>query len=1567
MIFSKTVRLSRFDRRKSDATRTQFATWPSRPEPARLAADRARLLNFSHLRPELLPSGRRSRQPMVKVLADENVSMEGIRGRMGRHPLTRTLLAGLMGLALCLPAPDASALESISFSRLSVSDGLAQSTVTDILQDREGYIWIGTLDGLQRYDGYQFKLFKNDPRNPASLSDNVVSALFQDSRGQLWVGTLQGGLNRYNPATGEFVRYQPELGKPNTLNQNTVGAITEDRRGRLWVGTGAGLNRYRPESDDFEHWENNPLDEYALHDGHVSALVADREGQLWLGTARGLSRFDPEKQVFTRFYSEYFEYGSHPEVASELDRSTINTLYLDTDGSLWAGSQGNGLFHLGTDKELAQFRPNSKPGGLASHDITSILRDRNGRLWVGTGSGLHRFLGETSGFERLGRNPADPQSLSSDEVTTLFQDRSGLLWIGTAGGGISRTALQLANFGRLIHEPLADNSLSHNSVLDMAEDMSGNVWMATFEGLNRFDPRHESWKHFRSDPNDPATIASDRLQTLAIDPNGKLWLGSVAGDVDIFDPVTEKTVHLSRPDLPGEKFSPYRIWRITADDNGDMWIAAEDGLYLVSSEGKHAIKAEFTLADFESLGGALVRTILPGRDGRLWFGTQGGGLQSYDPETKRTFSLRYEAGNPASLSNNNVYALYEDEEGNLWAGTANGLNRLARADKDAGRNQFKSFSERDGLPSAAIYGILPDRQGNLWLSTNQGLSRYDPRSQSFRNYDTSAGLPGNEFNAGSALRTRGGVLYFGSISGVAVFNPEQLRRNDYAPPVVLTDVQVRNQSLSATRIAQTAPLKLNFSDNDISFSFAALDFHQPGKNQFSYRLLGFDKEWQSVAGRHEATYTNLDPGHYVFEVKGSNNDALWNPEARRLTMEILPPPWATPLAYTGYALLLIGAMYSLYHAHQRKVREQLRINEHLTRIDRLKDEFLANTSHELRTPLNGIIGIAESLKDGVAGAVNEGQEEHLDLIIGSGRRLAHLVDEILDFKKLTYHNLTLNAKPVHIGPVVEHVLSLCRPLVVGKSLELVNALPGNCPPVEGDENRLQQILYNLIGNAIKFTDAGEVVVSAEVHGRELAVKVRDTGIGIPEDKQALIFQPFEQLEESNTRIHGGTGLGLAVTRQLVELHGGQIEVKSQVGQGSSFSFTLPIAENVPVEMPRDSLRGEGLLRRRAKPPVETQADAMAGPVRGHILVADDEPLNLRVVADFLRVQGFEVQGVGDGQQALDALAKRHYDLLILDVMMPRLSGFEVCRIVRETYSALELPILLLSAKNQTSDIVTGLEAGANDYVGKPVERSELLARVQTLLLSHEANSARQEKERRLSLEKAVQRLEKYFPRKLAERLLADDANESLKAERKRITVMFADLTGFTTLTDRVEPETMTELLNQYLGNMGELVEKYGGVLNEVLGDGVVAFFGAPEDMDKQEQAERAVALGIAMQREIKSLGEKWLAAGLDHNIQLRIGIHQDFATVGNFGSFDRIAYRAVGSGVILAHRLQSECTPGSVLVSYAVYALTRDRYPYADLQERQFKGFSHAHRCCELDPALVKTQPQLNLVISNQR
>lgn len=1468
-------------------------------------------------------------------------------------PLSSRLLVLLVMLLAVFPPSVARALETISFSRLSVVDGLAQSTVTDVLQDKQGYIWIATLDGLQRYDGYQFTLYKSDPRNPAALSDNLISVLHEDRQGRLWIGTLQGGLNRFDPKTGAFVRYQPELGKNASLNSPQVTAINEDEQGRLWIGTSVGLNLYRAKTDDFKHWEHNPLDDTALHNGSIGAITPAEGGQLWLGTGRGLTRFDPATEHFHRFSTEYRAFGSYPNRSRDLDRSAINALLRDPDGTLWVATQGMGLFRLDAERELSHFRQGNSASALASADVTSLLRDQSGQLWLGTAAGLHRWLGDNVGFERLARNAADPQTLSSDEITTLLQDRSGLLWVGTAGGGLNRTALHQDNFGRLIHEPLSDDSLSHNSVLDMLEDSSGTIWMATFEGLNRYDPVNRSWRHYRHNASDALSLASDRLQTLSRDSDGKLWLGTVSGEVNIFDPATGAALRITRANAPEGKFSAYRIWRIAPHRDGNMWIAAEDGLFLVGVHD-HQVKAEFSFNDFDSLGGAVVRTILPGRDGRVWFGTQGGGLQGYDPDTQRSFSLRYEAGNPASLSNNNVFALYEDRDGDLWVGTANGLNRLARADKDAGRNKFTSFNEADGLPSAAIYGILADRKGMLWLSTNQGLSRYDPRANTFRDYDAHNGLPGNEFNPGSALRTHSGTLYFGGIAGVAVFNPEQLRSNEFRPPIVLTEVLVRNQPLPRARLHDERVLQLTSSDNDLTFSFAALDYHRPEKNRFSYRLLGFEKDWQAATPRHEVSYTNLDPGTYTFEVKGSNNDGLWNKEPTRFAVEILPPPWASSLAYTAYLLLFGLGIYGLYQTHQRKLREQQTLNEHLTRIDRLKDEFLANTSHELRTPLNGIIGIAESLKDGIACEVTEELDEHLDLIIGSGRRLSHLVDEILDFKKLTYHNLTLHTQPVHIGPVVEHVLALCRGLVLGKSLNLINAVPGNCPAVLGDENRLQQILYNLIGNAIKFTDSGEVVVSVEVQGKELVVKVRDTGIGIAPDKQAIIFQPFEQLEESATRIHGGTGLGLAVTRQLVELHGGKLDVKSASGAGSTFSFTLPISDVQPAETPRDPLRDSQPLRRlRKRSESMSGTDATIGPAHGRILVADDEPLNLRVVGDFLRVQGYEVVCVGDGQQALEALARQPYDLLILDVMMPRLSGFEVCRTVRLSQSTLELPILLLSAKNQASDIVTGLEAGANDYVSKPVERSELLARVQTLLLTHEASTARQEKERRLSLEKAVERLEKYFPRKLAERLLSDTADESLKAERRRITTIFADLTGFTTLTDRVEPETMTELLNQYLGNMGELVEQYGGVLNEVLGDGVVAFFGAPEDMDKQEQAERAVALCVAMQREIAALGEHWLSHGLDHNIQLRIGIHQDFATVGNFGSRTRIAYRAVGSGVILAHRLQSECTPGHIHVSYAVYALTRDRYPYEALQETLFKGFSHSHRCCELDPAKV--------------
>ncbi|MCP5028630.1 MAG: GGDEF domain-containing protein, partial [Actinomycetia bacterium] len=548
--------------------------------------------------------------------------------------------------------------------------------------------------------------------------------------------------------------------------------------------------------------------------------------------------------------------------------------------------------------------------------------------------------------------------------------------------------------------------------------------------------------------------------------------------------------------------------------------------------------------------------------GALWTATEGGGLDRLDPATGGVRHFLHDPSRPHSLSSDLALDLLVDGSGVLWVGTQAGLNRLEDPSAEPAEARFRRYSEQDGLPSNLIRAIEADSEGFLWLATDRGLSRFDPRTASFKTYDRSHGLQDDEFNHNAHYRSAGGELFFGGPNGVNTFFPDRIEDNTFVPPIVLTSFLKLNQPFDLGRpIYQVDEVRLDYRDTVISFEFAALEYTAPQKNRYAYLLEGLTEDWIDLGNTPQATFTSLAPGRYVLRIKGSNNDGVWNEEGVELAIAVAPPPWKSWWAYTLYVLALAAVLVGFLRSQQRKVERQRAIAEleragaereravsrQLREVDKLKDEFLANTSHELRTPLNGITGLAESLIDGVAGEVPAAVKSNLSMIVQSGRRLGHLVGDILDFSKLRHKSLELDPRPVDLRPMVEVVLTLSRPLVGSKELELASTVPADLPAVMADENRLQQILHNLVGNAVKFTESGSVEVSATADDERVVVRVTDTGIGIPAETQERIFDAFEQADASIERAYGGTGLGPAATRQLVELHGGALRAASTPG------------------------------------------------------------------------------------------------------------------------------------------------------------------------------------------------------------------------------------------------------------------------------------------------------------------------------------------------------------------------------------------------------------------------------------
>lgn len=1266
-------------------------------------------------------------------------------------------LAGLvLGLLLFFGRPDSLLAQggNIRFDRLSIEHGLSQSTVFVILQDSLGFMWFGTQDGLNRYDGYEFTVFKHDPEDPTTISANFIRSIYEDRDGTLWIGTNRG-LNKFDRASESFTRYQDETPDPHSLNHNVIRAIHQDRSGQLWLGTQIDLHEFDPVTGELLQARPGPGNLGRLNETIIRVIHPDDQGRLWIGTeGKGLVKLDPATGALT-------VYGADPDHPNSPSHNDISSIYRDPQGILWIGTEGGGLNRFEPETETFTVYQNdpADPYSLSNDNIRCLYADQAGQLWVGTwGGGLNRFNPQTETFARFMNDPANPHSLSGNQVLSIFEDRAGVLWVGTNGAGLNKFSLRQTAFTHFTNTSYNPIRLSDSIVWAIQQDRDGQLWIGTSNGLNRLDREAEKVVYYRHNSNDPTSLSSDFVPALLVDREGVLWVGTDEGGLNRFDRETETfTAYRHDPNDP-TSLSDDDAWSLREDGDGVLWVGTwGGGLNRFNPETETFTRFMNDPDDPDTISDNVIRAIYEDRSGTLWLGTNSG-LNRFNRATGIFSVYRHNPDDPTSLSDNVVRTIYEDGRGVLWVGAdGGGLNRF-----DPETETFSHYREKDGLPNDTIYGILEDDQGHLWLSTNNGLSRFDSQQQTFKNYNASDGLQSNEFNQGAYFKGRNGELFFGGIDGFNAFFPAEIQDNPFLPPVVLTSFQVFNRNVPLSRVISSGgDIELSYRDSVFSFEFAALDYSAPAENQYAYMLEGFDQDWIQAGSRRFATYTNLNGGEYVFRVKGSNNDGVWNEEGLAIPIRVTPPPWKTWWAYSLYGLAAVAAVagYVRYRTlaqarelaqQRRELAQERRVAESLRQVDRLKDEFLANTSHELRTPLNGIIGLAESLADGAAGPLPERVAADLGMIASSGRRLAHLVNDILDYARLKHEQLELQLKPVGLAGVADVVLSVSQPLVGRKPIRLVNDISPDTPPVLADENRVQQVMYNLVGNAIKFTEAGVITVSTEPAPSDngyVSVTVTDTGIGIPADRLDRIFESFEQVDGSIAREYGGTGLGLSITRQLVELHGGIIQVRSTPGQGSAFTFTLPVSGEQPAAPVEPALPATSLAGLESQPVevelrlVNTVQPAAGGPFS--ILVVDDEPVNQRVLANYLALHNYTITPAMSGPEALRLVEEGlRPDLVLLDVMMPRMSGLEVCRRLRQRYSMSQLPILMLTAKNQPQDLVAGLEAGANDYLPKPFDRRELMARVNTLLALKEAVKAHDQLlivEQELTIARRIQR------------------------------------------------------------------------------------------------------------------------------------------------------------------------------------------------------------------------------------
>ncbi len=835
--------------------------------------------------------------------------------------------AALAAVALAAPALRAQEGRPI-FRRLSIEHGLSQSIVDAIAQDRTGFMWFATEDGLDRYDGYRFVVYRSRPGDPTSLSHSELKALLVDRSGALWVGTFEGGLDRLDPERDLVTVYRHDPADPSSLAGNTVRALLEARDGAIWVGTqGAGLDRLDPATGRFTHFRHDPADPSSLGHDDVRALLEDGQGGIWVGThGGGLDRLDPASGRCAHFRHD-------PARPASLADDLVLALLESSTGELWVGTYGGGLDRL--DRATGGFahhrHDRRDPGSLPSNHVRALAEDHLGALWVGTdGGGLARRDPQTGAWATLRHDPLDPASLPTDRVYSLFEDRSHVLWVGTYGGGLAATEVGRKRFRSYRSVRQDPTSLGHDIVWALHEDSSGVLWVGTDSGgLDRFDAASGVFQHFRHDPADPGSLSHDTVRAITHGPGGELWVATHGGGLDRLDPSSGRFRVFRHDPADPDSLGHDELRCLHVDGEGALWVgtfgAGLDRLDPASGRFTHFRHDE---ADPSSLSHDFVRTVVDDGSGSLWVGTQGGGLDLLDPRTGRCRHLRHDPADPTSLSNDFVFAVHRGRSGAVWVGTyGGGLNRL---DPSTGRSTV--FTTEQGLPSDSLYAIREDDRGDLWISTNLGLSRFDPATETFTNYDTRDGLPSNEFNGGAALERASGELLFGSISGFVVFRPQEIRGNTVPPAVVVTDLQLANRSVRPGRgdgrppvltrpVSFTPRVQLSHRDDVVSFEFAALHFAAPEKNRYAYRLEGFSDAWSAVdASRRLATFTDLAPGRYTFRVKAANADGVWNQEGASLGVVVTPPWWATWSFRLGVAALAAAAVGFAARRRLRAVR-----------------------------------------------------------------------------------------------------------------------------------------------------------------------------------------------------------------------------------------------------------------------------------------------------------------------------------------------------------------------------------------------------------------------------------------------------------------------------------------------------------------------------------------------------------------------------------------------------------------------------------------------------------------------
>jgi signal transduction histidine kinase/ligand-binding sensor domain-containing protein/DNA-binding response OmpR family regulator len=1198
----------------------------------------------------------------------------------------------------------------INFTSITVKDGLLSNSIYAILKDRYGLMWFATTDGLNKYDGTNFTVYRNNPDDSSSLRTNEVLSLHEDRAGNLWIGTGGGGLSLYDRQKNSFEHFALNFNNKGLTRNGVIKSICSDYRGKLWIAQYGSLYVMDPAS--------RAVSEIYLPDANgnpvktvIQCVFEDSKHRIWIGTDNGLFRYSIETNSFRRYlYKE-----GDP---SSLGNDKVRAIAEDKSGTIWAGTR-DGLSKLQPDEQhfITYRNIPGNEGSLSNNRVICITADNDGLLWVGTIDGMNVFNTATQKISRYNIEDGNIFSLTSKAISCAYFDKDGIYWFGSFMRGINKYDKNINLFGLKLSNTFNKNGGPSPIVTSFAENGDGNVYVATFDaGLYEFNYRTGQVRQTDIPATPPIIMALHMVN------ENQLYIGTYGKGVIILNTETGKTEQFDAGYAPGTAYVN-DIFCIGEDSKGNTWVGTNGAGIFVVHDNK--VIAKYTPAPSGADERLLpingyIRAIEEDAEKNIWIGTHGGGLAVYKPGSD-TWTI-YNQEN-SQLPSDKIQSLICDSRGSMWVGTDGG--GLSFFDKQ--KKQFKRFTERDGLQNTTIYQIVEDLRGQLWLSSNTGISSMDPASCKFRNFTSYHGVQNSNFFHGSGIRLADGQLMFGGLEGINYFDPSRFTINHNVPKVLLTDLKISNKSVIA---GSDAPIKEHISiakeirldyKQGFALSFVALNYTLAKQNLYAYKLEGFDKDWNYTGTNNTATYTNLDPGSYTFLVKASNNDGVWNTSESRIKIYVRPPFWRTTGAYIFYVLaitaLLLYSRYRVLSALRRKFKleQEQQQAKRLQELDRLKLKFLTNLSHDFRTPISLISGPIEQLIDGEKAST---KLDKLYIVRRNAKRLLNLVNQLLDFRKMEEQELTLTLSKGEFISFVKEVSESFRDLSERKHINF--SFSSTIPRLEAlfDADKIERILFNLLSNAFKFTlEGGNISVVVEItpvpmddNNEWITIKVTDSGIGIPKKTLDRIFDRFFQNDPSASILNYGAGIGLSITKEFVKMHGGTIEVESEPGNGSTFTIHIPLAiasENA------DAMQSPAPAVEKAAPSKKINGNENRKVLPLILVVEDNEDFRF-YLKDNLR-NSYTVIEAANGKEGWQKALAHHPQLIISDISMPEVNGIEMVNKLKADKRTSHIPVILLTVLTDQQQQIKGLETGANDYITKPFDFAVLNAKIRSLL------------------------------------------------------------------------------------------------------------------------------------------------------------------------------------------------------------------------------------------------------------